>query len=702
MTNEPPRPSGQPRPSDAHLPTAESLGPAAAQQIEQLARVFEAAPIGMAVWSIDGELLHANPVFGDLVGEATSELIGRRFEDFIESADAPDVRQLIEQVWLGERNAFECELRARRPDGVEQFVRAHIAPVYGSEGEPAYLISQVFDFTSSRLARDAPARLAADAPALLWLADETGALRAANRALVDFIGATASGELGPSPLLSPDHPDEQLARVRDRMQRRLPIEHTSRMRRHDGVWRWMSHRAVPVFGADGSFEGYAGSSVDITDAEEHRRQLVAANELYHSVVEAGPPVARLDRRGRIIYLNSRWDEVLDDPEAQLRGLRWLRVLDDEQRREIVERGRQSIETGESFRIRVAPVESAHLAIDPAVHVPGMRYWADLRVGPVFTVDGTHDGWVVTLTDVTAEVAAGSRADRLARVLDAGSDMLMIAERNGVISYVNNAARDVLGVDVPDGTNPPAFLMDVLEPESFEFFHEVVEPILNEVGMWRGELSFRTRNGHVIPASTVFLGHQNEFGNIESVSAVARDISDLKAAQRQLHEMATHDYLTGMPNRVLLYDRLEQALARFHRYGQPVALLYLDLDHFKPVNDAYGHHIGDRVLQKISDRIDAVIRDTDTAARIGGDEFCLLIEGIGDIELLQAVAERLIAAISEPIDIDGATAQVGASIGLVAVDESSAEADSLMALADEAMYQAKAAGRGRCVVYTPGD
>ena len=94
-------------------------------------------------------------------------------------------------------------------------------------------------------------------------------------------------------------------------------------------------------------------------------------------------------------------------------------------------------------------------------------------------------------------------------------------------------------------------------------------------------------------------------------------------------MATHDYLTGMPNRVLLYDRLEQALARFHRYNQPVALLYLDLDRFKPVNDAYGHHVGDRVLQQISDRIDAVIRDTDTAARIGGDEFCLLIEGIGD-------------------------------------------------------------------------
>jgi diguanylate cyclase (GGDEF)-like protein/PAS domain S-box-containing protein len=332
----------------------------------------------------------------------------------------------------------------------------------------------------------------------------------------------------------------------------------------------------------------------------------------------------------------------------------------------------------------------------------MRYWAELRVGPVYDLEGAGDGWVATLTDVTAEVAAGSRAERLARVLDAGSDMLMISERNGVISYVNNAARDVLGVNIPDGTTTPSFLMDVLEPDSFEFFHEVVEPILVEEGMWRGELSFRTSNGHVIPASAVFLAHQNDFGRIESISAVARDISDLKAAQRQLHEMATHDYLTGMPNRVLLYDRLEQALARFHRYGQPVALLYLDLDRFKPVNDAYGHHVGDKVLQKISDRIDAVIRDTDTAARIGGDEFCLLIEGIGDLELLQAVAGRLIAAISEPIEVDGASAQVGASIGLVAVDESCAEADSLMALADEAMYRAKAAGRGRCVVYQPGE
>jgi diguanylate cyclase (GGDEF)-like protein/PAS domain S-box-containing protein len=670
-----------------------------------VASVFDAAPIATAMWSVDGELLHANPVFGDLVGEEPEDLVGRRFEEFIDPADAPALRDVIEQLWLGERNAFECNLRARRPDGSDLWVRAHVTPVYGAEGEPAYLLSHVFSFTSSRLHEQVTDRLAGDSPAMLWLTDESGIPRVGNRATYEFLGVSemaADLDQGLFRLLDPEEPRANGTGMHERQRRHLPFEHRTRLQRHDGEWRWLLHRAVPMFGEDGRFEGYAGTSVDITDIEEHRHELVDANELYHTVVEAGPAVARVDRDGRIIYMNARWAEVLDNPDAQLRGSQWLHILNEEQQREMTERAQQSIETGEPFQMRIAPVETTALVRDPAFHVPGMRYWGELRVAPVYDADGDHDGWVATLTDVTAEVAAGSRADRLARVLDAGSDMLMISERNGVISYVNNAAQEVLGVEVPDGTTTPSFLMDVLEPDSFEFFHEVVEPILVDEGMWRGELSFRTQSGHAIPVSAVFLAHQNEFGRIESISAVARDISDLKAAQRQLHEMATHDYLTGMPNRVLLYDRLEQALARFHRYGQPVALLYLDLDRFKPVNDAYGHHVGDKVLQKISDRIDAVIRDTDTAARIGGDEFCLLIEGIDDLSLLEAVADRLIDAISEPIEVDGATAEVGASIGLVAVDESCAEADSLMALADEAMYRAKAAGRGRWVLYEPGD
>ena len=131
----------------------------------------------------------------------------------------------------------------------------------------------------------------------------------------------------------------------------------------------------------------------------------------------------------------------------------------------------------------------------------------------------------------------------------------------------------------------------------------------------------------------------------AVSILARDISDLKTAERKLRQLATHDYLTGLPNRLLLYDRLELALNRYGRYGTPVALMFCDLDAFKPVNDAYGHQVGDAVLTEVADRIHSVVRDTDTAARLGGDEFGVLVEGVEDLQLLTTVAERLVAAIA---------------------------------------------------------
>ena len=154
--------------------------------------------------------------------------------------------------------------------------------------------------------------------------------------------------------------------------------------------------------------------------------------------------------------------------------------------------------------------------------------------------------------------------------------------------------------------------------------------------------------------------------------------------------------------MLLYDRLEQALNRFHRHGQSVALLYLDLDRFKPVNDDLGHQVGDAVLVDIADRIQTIVRDTDTAARIGGDEFAVLVEGVADVGMLRLVADRLIETISRPLTIDDAEIEVGVSIGLVVAGIGTDVADSLMAAADAAMYRAKAAGRGRYEFVGPDD
>ena len=157
----------------------------------------------MASW------LHPNPVFRDLLAEPRDDLIGRRFEEFIDPSDAPALREVIEQLWLGERNAFECNIRGRRPDGLDLWVRAHVMPVYGAGGEPAYLISQVFDFTSSRLLEGGPQRLVDNVPTMLWLTDDVGIPRWGNRASFDFLGHNELGaDLG-SGFLEIQHPDDE-------------------------------------------------------------------------------------------------------------------------------------------------------------------------------------------------------------------------------------------------------------------------------------------------------------------------------------------------------------------------------------------------------------------------------------------------------------------------------------------------------------
>jgi diguanylate cyclase (GGDEF)-like protein/PAS domain S-box-containing protein len=678
-----------------------------ARHIGRVAGIFDGAPIGVGVWSIDGELLHANPVQCDLLKQTRAELVGQRFENFIDPHQAATVRQFVEDLWRGERNYFSCELRCRRPDGSELWLRADLTAVYGADARPSYLLSQIFDFSGHRGSPDLANRLTQGSPAMLWLTDDNGIPREGNWAAYAFLGQPElSGSLEQG-LFAHSHPDDfdGLAReLRKSLKERLPLDFVARARRFDGEWRWLRNQAAPVFAEGGEFVGYAGLSTDVTAYEEMRIDLEETRSLFRSVTEVGPfAVARLDRRGMLTYANRRWGEILDDPQSRLTGLHWQDLLAPDEVREIVELGVASVDTGRAFSYRVLTSGIPH-AGRVASDSSEVRYWAELAVLPVYDDDGEHDGWVATLTDVSAEIAAGSRADSLARVLDAGSDFLMIAERNGAISYVNNAASEVLGVRAADPSEPdrPFFLWDVLDADSYEFFHEHVEPVILETGIWRGELVMRapTGNGTAIPVSALFMAHHDNRGRVESISAVARDISDLKVAQGQLHELATHDYLTGMPNRVLLYDRLEQALARYHRYGQPVALLYLDLDRFKPVNDAHGHHAGDQVLREVASRIDAVVRDTDTAARIGGDEFCVLVEGIADRALLETVAERLIEGVGAPIDIGGQRAVVGVSIGLVSVDERCSDADTLIALADAAMYRAKATGRGRLVVHVP--
>lgn len=210
---------------------------------------------------------------------------------------------------------------------------------------------------------------------------------------------------------------------------------------------------------------------------------------------------------------------------------------------------------------------------------------------------------------------------------------------------------------------------------------------------RIESSLRHRNGHVVHCDWFNSAITARSGGVISIMSLVQDVSARVEAAQQLLHFATHDVLTGLGNRRALTERLVQGIARAERTGAAVAVLFIDLDGFKQVNDVYGHSAGDEVLREVAARLKAIARSSDFVARLGGDEFVVLLDVDVDVETAPVVAERILAALAPPIRLSVGEAQIGASIGIAKHPPLSNRAVDLIRQADAAMYSAKRAGKG---------
>jgi diguanylate cyclase (GGDEF)-like protein/PAS domain S-box-containing protein len=233
----------------------------------------------------------------------------------------------------------------------------------------------------------------------------------------------------------------------------------------------------------------------------------------------------------------------------------------------------------------------------------------------------------------------------------------------------------------------------------EFYNEIWAAI-KERGFWQGEIWNRRKNGEVYPEMLSISTIRNQAGAVQSHIAVFTDISQIKAHEAELDRIAHYDPLTGLPNRRLLADRLRQIIAHTHRTGKPFAVCYLDLDGFKPVNDQYGHEVGDQLLIKLTEALHEVLRAEDTIARLGGDEFVLLFADLGRIEDCCLLLDRVLAVAQRPIALEGVSHRVSASVGVTLCPPDTQDADTLLRHADQAMYLAKEAGKNRYHLYDP--
>ncbi len=296
-----------------------------------------------------------------------------------------------------------------------------------------------------------------------------------------------------------------------------------------------------------------------------------------------------------------------------------------------------------------------------------------------------------LTSLAIEQSrAESRLQMAASVFTHAREGILITDSQGNIIEANQVFADITGYSRKEvmGKNP-RILQSGLHDQ--EFFSSLWQSLV-DTGNWQGEVWNRRKNGELYAAMMTISAVQDIHGITQNYVNLFTDITPLKEHQRQLEYIAHYDALTGLPNRVLLADRLKQAMARSHRNGRSLAVLYLDLDGFKAVNDQHGHDTGDQLLVNISHRLKEVLREGDTLARIGGDEFVVVMVDLERPQDYEAVLNRLLSVAAEPVTLNQHLLLVSASIGATLYPQDDADADQLLRHADQAMYLAKQAGK----------
>jgi diguanylate cyclase (GGDEF)-like protein/PAS domain S-box-containing protein len=290
------------------------------------------------------------------------------------------------------------------------------------------------------------------------------------------------------------------------------------------------------------------------------------------------------------------------------------------------------------------------------------------------------------------LAEGPEASHFRAIIESSDDAIISKTLDGRVTSWNQGAERVFGYHAEEMLGKSLLLLfpsDRLEEERF-----IQERLLLGEKVDHFETVRLRKNGEPVHVSVTISPIRDRQGNIIGASKIARDITRRKLAEERLEHLAHYDALTDMPNRLLLSDRLHRAMAACQRNKHSLAVLYMDLDGFKAINDQYGHAVGDQLLVAVSNRVKAALREVDTLARFGGDEFVVVLVDVQSPQEWLPLVDRVLKACSEPVWLEGHAVRVSASIGVTLYPQDGVDANSLIRQADRAMYQAKQAGKNR--------
>ncbi|MDQ6800383.1 MAG: EAL domain-containing protein [Acidobacteriota bacterium] len=593
------------------------------------------------------------------------------------------------------RNYFQFQHRLA--NGAVRDVEVHSGPV--EIGGRQYLYSIVHDITERRqaelalLSSEEKYRNIFDYASVgIYQATLDGRLVTANASLARMLGYDSIAELLNVHLVNDIyfHAEDRDAQVLS-----LTAGNNADVqllwKKKNGAPIWVQVNAHAVHDAKGElmFEGFV---YDITERKLAEQQLASSNAQRKAVLDAASRISIIatDAEGIITVFNSGAERMLGYSAAEMIGAR--SVIDLHKEEELADHAaRLQNEFGQrlsGFDILAHRADREGLEEREWTYVKkdGSTITVLLSVTALRRDDGWLTGFLHVANDVTERKQAEETLRKQSAAMTASMDGIGIVNERLEFTVVNDALAKLYGYADPRSMIGMPFNA-LYEPATYERFTNTILPIVHQRGRWRGEAPGLRHDGLTFPQEISISAIQGG-----GLVCVVRDITERTYAEEQIKHLAYHDALSGLPNRLLFKDRLTVAISHAQRDRAKLAVLFLDLDRFKVINDSLGHNIGDQLLQAVAARVQSCVRESDTVARLGGDEFTVLLASLPHAEDAALVAQKIIDAVRYPFHIEGREFFMTTSIGISLYPDDGVDAESLIKNADTAMYQAKEQGR----------
>lgn len=673
---------------------------ALAQSNERFDLAVRGSNDGLWDWEIADDQLYFSPRFEEMLGYREHELEASldAWVSRLHPEDKPAVLAAIE-AHLKQNVPYEIEYRLRHKSGGYIWVLARGEAVRNSAGEAVRMAGSISD-TSRRkhvelALRESEAHnraLIEAAPDAVVVIDQHGRMVQCNPACARVFGYDAQALLGNNVAML--MADQDTARHDGFIQRFLtrgnvaPSTGRDVLGRHKDGHDIQLHLSIGVQRLGGGEVRFIGFLRDLTERGKAEAVLRESQLKFQQAMRFAPiGMALVTPEGRWVEFNAALCQIVGYSADELTGMSFLdlslpedRDLDRAEVRKLLDGALENYAVEKRYR-----------------HRDGRLVWVGLNVSLVPGDEGGARYFIVQIQDITRRKRDQDELHLAASVFSSTMDGIFIATREGKILKVNRAFEHITGYSDADAVGQDCSLWQ--SDRHDEEFHRGVRQCVTETGAWQGEVWNRHKAGHLVPVWLSLSCISGESGSAARMIGVMYDISEQKTSQERINHLAHYDGLTGLPNRSLFMDRLGHALAQANRQGRKLALMFIDLDNFKHINDTYGHPVGDELLVEVGERLRAITRASDTVARLSGDEFTVLIENADDADAAETTARKILHVLSDPVEVATGPLYVSASIGVAFYPEDGGDVDTLVKNADLAMYRSKDGGRNQFHFYT---